>query len=77
MKKYAWQYIKSINKNTFRNFLIMTPHHTRTQLFQKLLSPAPAPEMHSCFIVENRKGKNRIPPRLIAIICQSYKDFVI
>ena len=42
VKKYVQQYIKNI----FNNFLITTPHRTRTLLFQKLrsLASAPAPE---------------------------------
>ena len=31
-------------KNIFNNFLIAESYRTRTHLFQKLLSPAPAPE---------------------------------
>ena len=44
MKKYALQYIENINKNIFNNFLITAPRLTRTLLFQKLPSSAPAPE---------------------------------
>ena len=54
VKKYAQQYIKNINKNIFNNFLIAESRRTRTQLFKKLLSPAPAPKsrnapvLHRC-----------------------------
>ena len=43
MKKYAYQYIKNINKNIFTNLLINVSRHTRTLLFQKLPSLCTTP----------------------------------
>ena len=49
------KYIENINKNIFNNFLIAAPCHTCTLFFQKLSSPASAPEsgnapvLHRCW----------------------------
>ena len=44
---------KKLNKNIFNNFLIAESRRTRTHLFQKLSSPAPAPESRNAPVLHS------------------------
>ena len=51
--KACLAYIKYINKNIFNNFLIAESRRTRTHFFQKLPSPAPAPESRNAPVLHS------------------------
>ena len=65
IKRYAQQYIENINKNILNNFLIAASYCTRTLLFKKLPSPAPAstPESESTPVLH--RGYHQIRQRYI------------
>ena len=72
VKKYAQQYIENINKNIANNFLITTRRRTRTILFQKLPSPAPAPESENALVLHSQgihSAVLRFPFLLYIIFC--------
>ena len=61
VKKYAQQYIKNINNNFFNNFLITESRCTRTHLFQKLpsLAPASSPEFRNAPVLHSKRANKK------------------
>ena len=47
--------MENINKNIFNNFLITESRRTRAHFFQKLPSPAPAPESRNAPVLHSYK----------------------
>ena len=65
IKRYAQHYVENLNKNILNNFLIAASYYTRTLLFKKLSSPAPAstPESESTPVLH--RGYHQIRQRYI------------
>ena len=68
--------LKIYCKNNFNNFLIAESHRTRTHLFKKLPSPAPAPESRNAPVLHIFEfcGMNKIVYEHCYVLCKTVNE---